>query len=150
MKILNLYKWIAGSMADFTNQFKNNESLYNQAKAYWDKLDSLSAIIFIILVVLGIAMAYIYYQPYNNKPGRHYHPRHWFYFLLATIILTFLVTWGFEYLAIPPKIKGSGGILLRIAFCNAIYSLIPYIIISIIWCYIFPTNAYRLFKFNKK
>ena len=74
MKILSLYKWIAGSMADFTSQFKNNEALYNQARAYWNKLESSSAIILIIMLVLGIALAYTYYVPYNKQPGRHYTP----------------------------------------------------------------------------
>ena len=26
MKMLSFYKWIAGSMTDFTSQFKNNEA----------------------------------------------------------------------------------------------------------------------------
>ena len=147
MKILSLYKWIAGSMADFTGQFKNNEALYNQARAYWNKLESSSAIILIIMLVLGIALAYTYYVPYNKQPGRHYTPKHWLYFLVGTFVLTFLVTWGFEYFAIPPKINGATWLQCKIALGNAIYASGLYFIISVIWCNVGPTNAYRLFKF---
>lgn len=147
MKLLYFYKWIAGSMTDFVNQFKNNEALYNQARAYWNKLESSSSIILIILLVLGISMAVFYYQPYNNSPGRHYTPKHWFTFLVITFVLTFFVTWGFEYLAVPPKLDGATVLQLKIALCNAIYASLLYFIVSIIWCFALPTNAYRLFKF---
>ncbi|MBO7579711.1 MAG: hypothetical protein J6T43_12085 [Prevotella sp.] len=146
MKILSLYKWIAGSMIDFTSQFKNNPALYNQARAYWNKLESSSAIILIIMLVLGIAMAYMYYVPYNKQPGRRYTPKHWLYFLLGTFVLTFLVTWGYEYFAVPPKISGATWLQCRIALGNAIYASVLYFFVSIAWCNWGPTNAYRLFK----
>lgn len=147
MKLLSLYKWIAGSMTDFVNQFKNNEALYNQARAYWNKLESSSSIILIIFLVLGVSMAVCYYQPYNNCPGRHYTPKHWLIFLAITFVLTFFVTWGFEYFAVPPKLDGSTMLQLKIALGNAIYASILYFIVSVVWCMALPTNAYRLFKF---
>ena len=146
MKFLSFYKWIAGSMTDFVNQFKNNEALYNQARAYWSKLESSSSIIFIIFLVLGILMAVIYYQPYNNRPGRHYTPIHWIVFLAITFILTFFVTWGFEYIAVPPKLDGAAMLQVKIAICNALYASGLYVVVSLFWCLFLPTNAYRLIK----
>lgn len=147
MKILPFYKWIAGSMTDFTNQFKNNETLYNQAKAYWSKLESSSVIILFIFIVLGVAMTICYYQPYNNRPGRHYTPKHWLLFLAGTFTFSFLVTWGFEYFAVPPRLTGTTILQMKIALGNAIYASFLYFFVSVIWCFALPTNAYRLFKF---
>lgn len=148
MKFLSLYKWIAGSMTDFTSQFKNNEVLYNQARAYWNKLESSSAIILLIFIVLGIAITICYYQPYNNRPGRHYTPKHWLYFLFGTFILCFIVTLGFEYFAAPPKLTGTTILQLKIAIGNAIYASLLYAFSSWIWCqFNIPTNACRFLKF---
>ncbi len=146
MKILSFYKLFTGSMTDFAGQFMNNEALYNQARAYWNKLESSSSIIFIIFLVLGISLAVFYYQPYNNRPGRHYTPKHWFIFLAITFVLTFFVTWGFEYIAVPPKLDGSTMLQLKIALGNAIYATILYFCVSVGWCLKLPTNAYRIFK----
>jgi membrane-associated HD superfamily phosphohydrolase len=147
MKILSFYKWIAGSMTDFINQFRNNEVLYNQARAYWNKLESSSSIILLIFIVIGIAMAFCYYQPYNNRPGRHYTPKHWLIFLAITFVLTFFVTWGFEYFAAKPVLDTTTMLQLKIALGNAIYASLLYFVVSVVWCFAFPTNAYRLFKF---
>ena len=147
MKLLSFYKWIAGSMADFINQFRNNEVLYNQARAYWNKLESSSSIILLIFIVLGIIMAICYYQPYNNRPGRHYKPKHWLLFLAITFVLVFLVTWGFELVALKSTLNGVMSLQLRIALGNAIYASILFFIMSLVWCNALPTNAYRLFKF---
>lgn len=147
MKFLSFYKLFAGSMTDFASQFMNNETLYNQAKNYWQKLESSSPIIFIIFLALGISLAVFYYQPYNNRPGRHYTPKHWLIFLAITFVLTFFVTWGFEYFAVPPKLDGTTMLQLKIALGNAIYASLLYFVVSVVWCLALPTNAYRLFKF---
>lgn len=148
MKLLKLYEWITGTMADFTKPFRNNDILYNQARAFWGRLDVSSIIIVAIFVLLGIAMAYTYYGPFNNKPGRHYKPKYWWSYLCATFILTLLVTLGCEYVIAQPKLDGSFVLELKIAVANAIYSSIIYLIISWIWCqFNLPTNAYRYLKF---
>lgn len=146
MKILSLYKFFAGSMTDFINQFRNNEVLYNQARAFWNKMESSSSVLLVILLAFGISMAIIYYRPYNNRPGRHYKPKHWLLFLLLTLVLTFCVTWGYEYLAVRPELNGATILQLKIALGNAIYAALLYFGVSVIWCNGLPTNAYRLFK----
>ena len=146
MKILAFYKWIAGSMTDFINQFRNNEALYNQARAFWNKMESSAPIILIIFLVLGISLAVFYYQPYNNRPGRHYTPKHWLIFLAVTFVLTFFVTWGFEYIAVKPVLDTTTMLQVKIALGNAIYASLLYLVVSFVWCQILPTNAYRLLK----
>ncbi len=147
MKLLPLYKPFAGSMADFTKPFRDNENLFKQAQAFWNKLESWSLIIVLISVVLGIALAVCYYQPYNNLPGRRYTPKHWGFFLIGTFFGVFLVTLGFEYIALPPRLDGSFILELRIALGNAVYATILYLFISWVWCqFNLPTNAYRLIK----
>ena len=146
MKLLKLYSWICGTMNDFTKPFADNKALYSQARAFWNKLDNISLVFVLICVVLGIAIAYFYYTQYNNKPGRHYTPKHWLIWLAVTAVATFLLTLGFECLAVAPKITGSFVLELKIAFGNAIYASIVYFLTSVVWCNCFPTNAYRLFK----
>ena len=148
MKLLKLYEWIIGTMSDFARQFQDNETLYNQARKFWSNLEASSIIIVGIFIVLGIIMAYTYYKPFNDKPGRHYKPKYWWIFLGITFILSFLITLGAAYFMVPPKIEGSFVLELKIALANAIYSGIVYVLISWIWCqFNLPTNAYRYLKF---
>ena len=67
MKLLKLYGWITGSMADFTKPFSENKALYNQAKGFWNKLENSSLVIVLIFLILGIAWAAYYYTSYNNS-----------------------------------------------------------------------------------
>lgn len=147
MKLLPLYKWIAGSQNDFTNQFSNNEQLFNQARAFWNKLEGSMTIVLITTIVLGILIAAYYYTSYNKMPGRHYKPRHWLIFLAVTFIGTLLVTFGLEYILAAPKLNGASTLEFMVSIGNAIYVSIVYILVSIVWCNALPTNAYRLFKF---
>lgn len=148
MKLLKLYEWIIGTMSDFARQFQDNKTLYNQARKFWSNLEASSIIIVGIFIVLGIIMAYTYYKPFNDKPGRHYKPKYWWIFLGITFILSFLITLGAAYFMVPPKIEGSFVLELKIALANAIYSIIVYVLISWIWCqFNLPTNAYRYLKF---
>ena len=148
MKLLKLYEWIIGTMSDFARQFQDSENLYNQARKFWSNLEASSIIIVGIFIVLGLIMAYTYYKPFNDKPGRHYKPKYWWIFLGITFILSFLVTLGAAYFMVPPKIEGTFILELKLALANAIYSGIVYVIISWIWCqFNLPTNAYRYLKF---
>ena len=147
MTPLGFYKWFAGSMSDFTKPFQENEALYNQAKAFWKHLDGSMMVVIAIFLVLGIAIAVSYYKPYNDRPGRHYRPIHWLIFLVITFVLTFAVTWSFEYIAVKPVLNGAM-LEMKVALCNAFYATALYFITSVVWCNALPTNAYRLFKFR--
>lgn len=146
MKLLGFYEWFAGSMSNFTRPFQENEALFNQAKAFWRHLDDSMMIGLIIFLVFGLALAATYYKPYNDKPGRHYKPTHWLIFLVITFIFTFAVTFGFEYIAVKPVLKGATMLEMKVALCNAIYASGWFLVVSIVWCNWGSTNAYRLFK----
>jgi len=147
MKGLDLYKWIAGSMNDFTKQFKEHEELIKQAKTFWRHLEGTSTVIIAIFIILGIALAISYYVPYNEGAGRRYRPTHWLLFLLITFVATLAITLGFEYFAVAPKLNGAFMVEFKIALGNAIYASGIYFLTSVAWCNFGPTNAYRLFKF---
>lgn len=147
MKLLQYYKWIAGSMSDFVNQFQNNPNLYSQARAFWQQLEAHSVVMPIIVLVLGIGIAAFYYKPFNDLPHRHYKPIYWLMFLGLTLVVTFCITWAFEYYSVPPRLKGANWLEAKIAIGNAIYTGFVYFVTSLIWCNLFPTNAYRIFKF---
>ena len=149
MKLLGLYKWIIGTMSDFVKQFQDNETLYIQAKKFWGNLESWSIIIVLIFILLGAIMAWSYYKPFNEKPGRHYKPKYWVIFGVITFVLSFLVTLGFEYFALPPKLDGAFVLELKLALANALYSTLGvYLFVSWVWCqFNLPTNAYRRIKF---
>lgn len=134
-------------MSNFTKPFQDNEALFNQAKAFWRHLDGSMMVVIAIFVVLGIALAFTYYKPYNDKPGRHYTPIHWLLFLGITFVFTFALTFGFEYIAVKPVLKGAVMLELKTALGNAIYASVLYFVASVVWCNALPTNAYRLFKF---
>lgn len=146
MKLLDLYEWIAGNMSDFTRPFRENENLATQAKNFWRDLENASVGFIFIAALVAILAAVIYYIPFNNKPGRHYRPLYWFLFWCATLLISFGLTFGYEYIFCEPKLNGALLLELKIAFGNAIYSILLYLIISIVWCWSLPTNAYRIFK----
>lgn len=151
MKTLDLYKWIAGSMTDFTRPFQREDDednlLFNQAKAFWNKLENSGWVIILLLLVLGISSALVYYGPYNDYPGRRYKPIHWIWFLIGTFLVTFLLTLGAEYIMVAPKLDGAKMLEVKIALGNALYALILFVLTSFILCNTgFKTNAYRLFK----
>ena len=149
MKLLKLYSWFTGTMADFAKPFSENKALYTQARAFWNKLDNASAFIVILFVVLGVTLAAYYYTLYNDKPGRRYTPKQWAIMLLITIIATFIFTLAVECWAIEPRLNGAFWLEFKIAAINALYAAGVYFVTSLIWCNWFPTNAYRFLKLSK-
>jgi len=145
MKLLKYY-FLAGSKSDFITQFQNNDQLYAQANSFWQQLEAYSWVFPVICIVLGIGVAAFYYKPYNEWPNRHYKPLHWFLFMALTFVLTFLITWGFEYYSVRPRLNGANWLEIKIAICNALYSVVIYLGTSFVWCKWLNTNAYRLLK----
>lgn len=144
---LTIYKWFIGTMNDFTRQFGENETLINQARAFWRHLENGTLVYLIDAIVLGITCCILYYKIWNNMPGRHYHPKHWLYFLFATAIIAFAITLGLEYMFAKPRITGAWTLEIKLALCNAIYSVVMNFITSVAVCNLpIKTNAYKLFK----
>lgn len=147
MKNLDLYKWIAGSVNDFTKPFSQNEALYSRARGFWGQLEGSGMIMFIVCgIIVGLLLAYSYYKPFNEKAGRHYKPKYWIFFIAITFAASLIITLLFEYIVATPKLDGAFGLEIRIAIGNAVYATLVYFLISVVWCNWFSTNAYRLFK----
>lgn len=147
MKWLDAYGWMTGSMSDFTKPFQENEALFNQAKAFWRNLEGWAPMLLLIGLLFGIFFAILYYGPYNNRPHRHYTPWQWALFGLINFIGCLVVTLALEWSLAKPVLDGAGLLESKIAFCNAAYAAIIYLVVSVVWCNTLPTNAFRLFKF---
>lgn len=147
MKLFDIYNWAIGSKASFLNSFQNEEELYAQAQQFWNGLESNAFIFAGIFLVMGAVWAWTYYGRYNNKPGRHYHPKHWVLLLALCAVLTFCLTLGAAYLYEAPKLNGAWPLEIKLSLANTLYALIIYILGSVIYCNYLPTNAYRLFRF---
>lgn len=147
MKLLEIYSWLAGTKNDFINSFRNDDSLYNLAITFWDKLDNGSIGFIITMLVIGIALAYYYYGPFNNKPGRKYTPKWWGIMCGVAIGLTSIVTLILEYFIAKPNMQGAWSVEIKVALCNAIYAGVIYFLTSVVVCQCnIKTNAYKLFK----
>ena len=151
MKIVDIYGWGLPKQADFLNHFKNNETLYNQARALWSKLDACTVWFIVAFVVLALVFAIIYYGPYNNKPGRHYKVKHWFIWMLITAAVTFVVTLVMGLIMVQSPLAARIGLILRISGVNVLYSVGVYLIAAFLVCNapFLKTNAYRFLKIGK-
>lgn len=124
-----------------------HDNLQNQAAQVWNKLEGLTPILLLISVIIGIVLAFYYYKPYNEQPGRHYKVSHWTMWGLIATGFTLFATFLIEFFCIKTNLRtGLTSLYIMTAISNAIYSALFYLFISIIWCYAIPTNAYRFFK----
>ncbi len=137
------------SKNDFISQFKENESLYKQAKTFWNHLEGLSPWCYAIAILLGIALAWGYYKPFNEIPGRHYLPKYWCRFLIVAGLLAAIFTFVLEFVVANPKPDGALGIEAQVALINAVYTVVLYLLVSILWCVSNKTNAYPFYKIFK-
>lgn len=149
MHAINLYKPLGVSGNRFKKTFQDNEVLYEHAKNFWNNIDSNGLIIIIIFLVIGALGAIYYYKWYNNKPGRRYLPKKWFIWLGITAVTSFVVSLIILLFIARPRLEGSFTLELKIAFGNALYAAIVYLITSVLLCNCWQTNAYRMFKFKK-
>ena len=150
MGLLDLYKWGLPSQAEHLNRYRNNESLYNMARSFWNGLDSASIYFLMFFLVIGLALVCFYYYGYNKWPGRKYKVWHWALWLGITALLTILVTFVLGSAIVPTNLQEKSGCLLRISRINGAYSILVYFIASLVICNIsVPTNAYRFLKIGK-
>lgn len=147
---LKLYEWFIGKQSAFVNSFVDNEQLKAQAKAFWKQLESGTWFYIIAFIVIAAFFAYLYYKPYNNRPGRHFRPSHWAIFGVISIVVTFLATLLIAVLMAYPKLDGSFVIEFKIALANILYAAVIYILCSLGFCLSGKTNAYIPFKLRIK
>lgn len=150
MGLLDLYKWGLPSQAEHLNRYRDNEPLYNMARSFWNSLDSASIYFFIAFLAIGLALVCFYYYGYNKLPGRKYRIQHWALWLGITAALTIIVTLVLGSAIVSTNLQEKFGFLLRISLINGLYSILVYLVASVVICNIpVPTNAYRFLKIGK-
>lgn len=115
----------------------------------WDKLNTISIIVFAAMIFLSFAAAAYYYTIYNDKPGRHYTPYKWGFIYALQLLLILVITIGMVFaMHYPGDYKKVLAYEIQIIILNTIYALVPYFILSLAWCnFGWTTNAYRFLKF---
>lgn len=146
MKLFDIYTLLIGKEAAFLNKFQQNDQLYAQAQAFWNKLENNSIVFFGLLILFGVGWAWYYYTPFNNMAGRHYHPKWWLIFMVICFVSTLLLTLGTAYFIAEPKLDGAFTLEFNLSLVNSLYATVLYLFISWIYCNWLPTNAYRLLK----
>lgn len=147
MHLLKFYQLLIGNKASFLQPYTGDgqEDLYSQASLFWDKLDGLSIVFILLFFLIGVLAAWFYYMPFNEQPNRHYLPKYWWMFFIASAIVSFLVTFGAALGIAYPRISGTWTIEMRIALQNAFLTLVIYLLASVFICKKCTTNAYRMF-----
>lgn len=147
MHLLKFYQLLIGNKASFLQPYTGDgqEDLYSQASLFWDKLDGLSIVFILLFFLIGVLAAWFYYKPFNEQPNRHYLPKYWWMFFIASAIVSFLVTFGAALGIANPRISGTWTIEMRIALQNALLTLVIYLLASVFICKKCTTNAYRMF-----
>ena len=147
MHLLKFYQLLIGNKASFLQSYtgEGQEDLYRQAGLFWDKLDSLSIVFLLLFFLIGVLAAWYYYKPFNEQPNRHYLPKYWWMFFIASAIVSFLVTLGAALGIAYPRIDGTWTIEIRIALQNAVLTLAINCLASVFICKRCATNAYRMF-----
>ena len=151
MKIVDIYGWGLPKQADFLNHFKNNDTLSNQARALWSKLDACTGWFIVAFVVIALVFTIIYYGPYNNKPHRHYKVKHWLIWMGITTLVTFVVTLVIGLIMVKSPLAARYGLILRVSGVNVLYGIGIYFIAALLVCNMpfLKTNAYRFLKIGK-
>lgn len=147
------YEWALPKLTGYLNQYQDNEQLTKLVKAYWYQLQSCGLWFFLIAVVIALFVAYYYYGPFNNRPGRHYKSRYWWSFGVVTVACALALTFCFG-LTVKCHISAIWWDTIgRIAPLNAVYSGALYTGLSFVVCQFpnaFKTNAYPYLKLKKK
>lgn len=68
----------------------------------------------------------------------------------VALIVTLVVSLSIEIGLCAPKLHGTLVLEIMLALGNALYACIAYLVMSVVWCNLLPTNAYRLLKFKKR
>lgn len=140
-----LYRWILGSQTDFLNQYTNNPSLYEIAGTFWRNLENYSLVGFSIGLIISIILVYIYYKPFNEMPGRHYLPKYWYIFFICNLLIVFGITYSTELYLIKTTLENVASYELKLALANMLYSVVWFVLGSMICCKSVQTNAYKMF-----
>jgi len=147
MKLKYLYGWWVGKKAAFVNSFGENEQLRAQAETFWRHLESGTLFYILAFIIVAVLLAYLYFKPFNDMPGRHFRPRYWVIFGVISMVASFVLTLGIAYFTAAPKLQGTWPIELKLSLANCVYTgLLYFTVVSICFWNFSKTNAYKFIK----
>lgn len=142
MKLISFYKFFVGTESKFVDSVTQGSQ--DLAERYWASLNSACLFFILFLVVMSIILCVYYFTAYNEQPRRHYRRTHWIGFYIGTVVFIFLGTAALGFLLTKPTVTGSKSLIWDIAAGNAVYSILIFGVLSVVWWLWLPTNAYRL------
>lgn len=127
----------------------NNNLSEDAINGIWDKFNTMALIVIVLMLITSTAMAVYYYTLYNEYPGRHYTPQKWGMLYCLEILVVFVGSLATVFALHPSgDINKVLGFEIQIIVINVLYSLVPYLLVSWLWCQCgWSTKAYRFVKF---
>lgn len=151
--MIPFYDWILPNKMKYCLSFGDNQAKQKAAEEFVRSLSDkeiFALIICIVIALIGSASYYWWYNEIKWPFGYHYRKRHWFGWLVITCLMAALFTLGICILFLSNmNLEGTGAFVLRLCVANVAYAIVIYGLISVLWCNVLPTNAYRWFKFKK-
>lgn len=114
---------------EYLARFADNESAKKAATRLWNAIDSGDIILVIVMLLLTLAICWWYFFPFNNKSGRHYHPKYWVLWGLVALIIVFAAS----YFVCNMIAKNPGfdvGFLFKVSALNTFYAFVVYLFVS--------------------
>lgn len=140
---MNLLKPITSFIdkKDYLAPYVEDESAKKAATKLWSTIVSGDLVLWGLMFLITVSVCYYYFFPFNEKPGRHYHPKWWGLFYIVVLLLVFLSTFiGCWCIAKNPGF--DIGLLLKVSAINMFYAAILYFVISIGFIKTGKSNAY--------
>lgn len=140
MNILTALTWLVPRKT-YLEPYNENESQKKAAKILWNAIDKLDFSLVLFMAIITVALCYYYYFPFNEKPGRHYHPKWCGLFCLITAIFVSLFSFAVCWF-VAPNPGFDIGFLMKVSAVNMVYAVFLYLIVSIIILKSGKSNAY--------
>lgn len=143
LKLLNILTWYTSKKA-YLAPYTEDEAAKKAATKLWNAIDNSNLILVIGMILLTIFIGWGYFYPFNQRPGRHYHPKYWGIWGGIATVLTFFSTFIVCYFnAKNPSFDYA--LLAKVSAINALYSIPVYLIITLTINKLGNSNAYPIF-----
>ena len=139
INILNIITWT--TQKAYLASYTENEAAKKAATKLWNAIDGGEWLPLSAMAFFTVLICLCYYFPFNNIPGRHYHPKWWGISGLVALIVAFLTTIGCCcFLAKNPEF--DFGLIFKAALVNTFYAAVVYLLFSVIINRTGKSNAY--------
>lgn len=139
---LNALTWC--TKKTYLAPYAEDEAAKKAATKLWNTIDGCTIPLIIGMIILTIGVAYLYFYPFNNRPGKHYQPKFWIGFGIIAFVATPFVTFSFCYFyAKNPSFDYT--LLFKVSAINALYSIPVYIVTTFFLNRFSKSNAYPIF-----